>query len=561
MPSLLAFAPIPALAAVLLVATDSSFAIGSARFHLTFAMDRPGAMLLGVSALLWIAAGAYASQYLQNRPNHGRFVVCWLMTLTGCVGVFLAADMVGFYFLLALLTLGACGLVIYHETPSAWRAGAVYIGLALLAEAFLLMAFVLLASEIPGNSLLIRDAAAALPTSPQRDLILALLIAGFGMKAGLVPFHFWMPLAYSAAPTPAAAVLSGAVVKASILGMIRFLPLGTALPDWGTAIAAAGLFAALYGVVIGITQRNPRVVLAYSSVSQMGFIIAIIGMGMLTGDGRAALAAAFYAAHHVLVKGALFLSVGVIAATGSRRLWPMLLPAAIIAVGLGGLPLTGGALAKFVADELLGDSTASTIATLSAIGTTLLMLQFLRHLASTASQDPQATANAGLVWPWLATAAVSLVVPWTLYLDGTARNAARSAFRCGAMEGAVARSAGRRTGDGAVALVALDAADSQGRHHCGAGRRRADRSHMGQGAATNGQRSSPMAGGHRVAADTDRRARCSCARTMKRRAWRRGHLEAMGTIARRSAVTPNASHSGDVPGATSRPTAGGDGAD
>jgi multicomponent Na+:H+ antiporter subunit A len=416
MPSLLAFAPIPALAAVLLVATDSSFAIGSARFHLTFAMDRPGAMLLGVSALLWIAAGAYASQYLQNRPNHGRFVVCWLMTLTGCVGVFLAADMVGFYFLLALLTLGACGLVIYHETPSAWRAGAVYIGLALLAEAFLLMAFVLLASEIPGNSLLIRDAAAALPTSPQRDLILALLIAGFGMKAGLVPFHFWMPLAYSAAPTPAAAVLSGAVVKASILGMIRFLPLGTALPDWGTAIAAAGLFAALYGVVIGITQRNPRLVLAYSSVSQMGFIIAIIGMGMLTGDGRAALAAAFYAAHHVLVKGALFLSVGVIAATGGRRLWPMLLPAAIIAVGLGGLPLTGGALAKFVADELLGDSTASTIATLSAIGTTLLMLQFLRHLASTASQDPQAAANAGLVWPWLATAAVSLVVPWTLYL-------------------------------------------------------------------------------------------------------------------------------------------------
>jgi formate hydrogenlyase subunit 3/multisubunit Na+/H+ antiporter MnhD subunit len=416
MPSLLAFAPIPALAAVLLVATDSSFAIGSARFHLTFAMDRPGAMLLGVSALLWIAAGAYASQYLQSRPNHGRFVVCWLMTLTGCVGVFLAADMVGFYFLLALLTLGACGLVIYHETPSAWRAGAVYIGLALLAEAFLLMAFVLLASEIPGNSLLIRDAAAALPTSPQRDLILALLIAGFGMKAGLVPFHFWMPLAYSAAPTPAAAVLSGAVVKASILGMIRFLPLGTALPDWGTAIAAAGLFAALYGVVIGITQRSPRLVLAYSSVSQMGFIIAIIGMGMLTGDGRAALAAAFYAAHHVLVKGALFLSVGVIAATGSRRLWPMLLPAAIIAVGLGGLPLTGGALAKFVADELLGDSTASTIATLSAIGTTLLMLQFLRHLASTASQDPQATANAGLVWPWLATAAVSLVVPWTLYL-------------------------------------------------------------------------------------------------------------------------------------------------
>src|SRR5262249_13044627 len=85
MPSLLAVAPVPALTAVLLVATDSSLAIGSARFHLTFAIDRPGAMLLGVSGLLWTASGAYASQYLQGRPNRGRFVVCWLMTLTGCV--------------------------------------------------------------------------------------------------------------------------------------------------------------------------------------------------------------------------------------------------------------------------------------------------------------------------------------------------------------------------------------------------------------------------------------------------------------------------------------------
>ena len=416
MPSFLALAPIPALAAVLLVANDSPLILGSTRLHLTFALDLPGALLLGVAALLWIASGAYASQYLQGRPNRGRFVVCWLMTLTGCLGVFLAADMVSFYFLLALLTLGACGLVIHHETPSGWRAGAIYIGLALLAETFLLMAFVLLAAQIPGDSLLIRDAAAALPTSPRRDLILALLIAGLGMKAGLVPFHFWMPLAYAAAPTPASAVLSGAVVKASILGMIRFLPLEPALPDWGTALAAAGFFAAIYGVVIGITQRNPKVVLAYSSVSQMGFIVAVIGMGMIAGDDRAALAAAFYAAHHVLVKGALFLSVGVIAATGSRRLWPMLLPVAIIAVGLGGLPLTGGALAKIVVDGPLGDGTASKIATLSAVGTTLLMLQFLRSLAKTASQDPEATAAAGLVWPWLATAAVSLVVPWTLYL-------------------------------------------------------------------------------------------------------------------------------------------------
>src|SRR5216684_6619020 len=105
------------------------------------------------AALLWIASGAYAQPYLKFRPNRGRFVVCWLMTLTGCIGVFLAADMVGFYFLLALMTLGACGLVIYRETPRAWRAGAIYIGLGLLAESLLLTAFVMLAAQIPGDSL------------------------------------------------------------------------------------------------------------------------------------------------------------------------------------------------------------------------------------------------------------------------------------------------------------------------------------------------------------------------------------------------------------------------
>ena len=437
------------------------------------------------------------------------------MTLTGCIGVFLAADMVGFYFLLALLTLGACGLVIHHETPRAWRAGAVYIGLALLAEALLLMAFVLLAAQIPGDSLLIRDAAAALPTSPQRDLILALLIAGLGMKAGLVPFHFWMPLAYSAAPTPASAVLSGAVVKASILGMIRFLPLETAMPDWGTALAAAGLFAALYGVVIGITQRNPKVVLAYSSVSQMGIIVAVIGMGMIAGDGRAALAAAFYAAHHVLVKGALFLSVGVIAATGSRHLWPMLLPAAIIAVGLGGLPLTGGGIGEIRGRRAAGrrhrEQDCNAVCGRHDAADVAVPAQpcEVRRRRTRKRQRPQ-----DLSWPWLAAAAVSLVVPWTLYLtvpSGTLPDPLSPAVLWKALWPVLL---------GAVLAIALwrggvVATHSQGRHHGGTGWRNADGCRVGQGTGTNGQRSSSVAGGRRVLADSDHRARCSAIRAIK----------------------------------------------
>lgn len=416
LPALFAIAPLPALA-VAFLGNGSSLVLGNSSFALTFSVDAPGAMLLGVAALLWICAGIYAASHLRGRPAIDGFVVCWFMTLTGCVGVFLAADLIGFYFLLAVLSVGASGLVLQGDGPGALRAGALYLGLALLAEAFLLAGLILLAQATPDGSLLIRDAAAALPASPWRNLTMVLLLVGLGMKAGLVPLHFWMPLAYGAAPIPAAAVMSGAVVKASILALIRFLPLDVALPEFGLPLAAVGLFGALYGVAIGITQTQPKLVLAYSSVSQMGFLAAVIGMGLAAGDAGTASGAAFYAAHHLLVKGALFLAVGTVMLTGRRHLWPMLLPAAFIALGLGGLPLSGGALAKYAAKDLLGSGLVGSVAVVSSVASSLLMIHFLRCLRAVAAPDPDARAPLSMAAAWLAMALASVMVPWALYIE------------------------------------------------------------------------------------------------------------------------------------------------
>lgn len=415
MPSLLALAPVPAVAAALL-GSGGALVLPQALLGVSFALDAPGAMLLGVAALLWIAAGLYASAWLRGRPEGGRFAVWWLLTLTGSLAVFMAADLVSFFLVFAMVSLAPYGLIAFDGTPRARRAGAVYVALAVLSEAFLLMGFVLLAQATPGTSLRISDAVAALPGSPWRDSTLALLILGFGLKIGLVPFHVWMPLAYSAAPIPAASVLSGIAVKAGVIGLIRFLPLGAALPGWGGALAAAGLISAFYGVAVGITQSNPKTVLAYSSVSQMGALAAVLGMGLAAGDGGVALAAGFYAANHVLVKGGLFLAIGVAQATGGRRLWPVLLPAAVLALGLGGLPLTGGALAKLAVKGPLGDGVVGLLVTLAAAGTTLLMLHFLARLRAVAARDTMGPAPARLAATWLATALASIAVPWALYL-------------------------------------------------------------------------------------------------------------------------------------------------
>jgi formate hydrogenlyase subunit 3/multisubunit Na+/H+ antiporter MnhD subunit len=412
--ALLPLAPVPALGAALLALGGAPLAVDLPTLRMTLALDTPGALLLGVCALLWIAAGVYARTDLRGKRDATRFAVGWLLTLTGSIGVFIAADLLTFYLVFALVSIPAFGLITQDGDAGAGRAGGVYMAFTILGEAFLLMGFALLAASAPNGGLAIREVMAALPGSPWRDAALALAIAGFGVKIALVPMHGWMPLAYAAAPIPAAAVLSGAAVKAGVIGLIRFLPFDTALPGWGEALAALGLVTAFYGVAIGITQRDPKAVLAYSSISQMGVIAAVLGMGLAAGDAGAALGAAFYAAHHVLVKGALFLAVGVAAAAPVRRLWLTLPPALVLALSLGGLPFTGGALAKFVVKDYLGNGLAGALATASAAGTTLLMLHFLRRLARSAAREG-ATPPPGFVLPWLALALASLLAPWLLF--------------------------------------------------------------------------------------------------------------------------------------------------
>ena len=321
-----------------------------------------------------------------------------------------------------------------------------------LPSHLILMGFVLLAANTPDGSLRIADAADALQTAPSRYVILLLLIAGFGMKIALLPMHFWMPLSYTASPIPAAAVLSGAAVKAGVIGLIRFLPFGMALPGWGELLTIVGFCGAFYGVGVGITQNNPKTVLAYSSVSQMGFLAAVLGMGLAAGDKSVEPLVAFCAAHHVLVKGALFLAVGVAALTASQRIGVVVLPGAVIALGLAGLPLTGGALAKLAVKDPLGYGVAGTLASLSASGTTLLMLHFLHRLVLTAGREP-GRAGGGQTRRALAgygsrfhRGPLDNVSSWGI------RFSLRRTCSGSALEGAMADSARRGAGCRAVAL-------------------------------------------------------------------------------------------------------------
>src|SRR5690606_3649725 len=321
-------------------------------------------------------AGIYAHATIRGKTR-GRFAGFWLATLSGNVLLYIAADLISFYLAFAALSLAAFGLVVHEGSAEARRAARIYLVLAIFGEILLLLALMLGASA--AGSILIADVRAALPAAQHRDLTLALLIGGFGVKAGLVPLHVWLPLAHPAAPVPASSVLSGAIVKAGIFGLIQFLPLEAELPRWSATLVVMGLVTAYYGAVVGVFQQRPKTVLAYSTLSQMGLVIVVIGSAFGSpAVGIAVAAAALYAAHHGLAKGALFLAVGVLHSSGGPVRLVMLAVAALLALAIAGLPFSGGALAKLAIKGPLESGVAASLVTLSAVGTTLLMLRFLQ---------------------------------------------------------------------------------------------------------------------------------------------------------------------------------------
>ena len=407
--ALVVVAPVPGLVAAVLALAGEPMAAIFPVLRLSLELDRPGAVLLGAASLLWSLAGLVLPSFLAGDRHARRFVVCWLLTMLGSLGVFAAADLIGFYLVYALVSLPAYGLVAHEETSASARAGGVYLAFALLGEALLLMGFVMLAAGEPAGSLRIADVMAALPRSPWAGTAVALAAAGFALKMGLVPAHGWMPLAYAATPIPGAAVLSGAAVKAGVIGLIRFLPFD--LAGGGEVLVVFGLCSAFYGVAVGLTQHNPKTVLAYSSISQMGVLATVLGMGLAAGDAGVRLDAAFYGAHHVLAKGALFVAVGVALSSTAGRSMSFLLLTAIVGLGLGGLPFTGGALAKLAVKDPLGKGLVGTLAVASSVGTSLLMTHFVWTISKVVGTSADRRVARRL---WVAAATAAIVLPWLL---------------------------------------------------------------------------------------------------------------------------------------------------
>ncbi len=407
--------PVPALLAALTVPVGSQLDLPWLFLGTALGLDTTARVYLLFTAILWLAAGLYTAFAFRGTAHAGRFRTLFLLAMAGNLWLIVGQDLFSFYAGFAIMGLAAYGLVIHDGSPAALRAGKVYLVMALFGEVSLFAALVLVAQQT----------GTTLPTPADLTqlggLPIALLLLGLGVKAGLVPLHLWLPLAHPAAPIPASALLSGAMIKVAILGWLRFLPVGAiALPDWGGLLAAGGVLTLFYALPIGLVQADPKVILAYSSISKMGLLMLCLGLVLmapaLAPVGVAAIS--LYAAQHALVKGGLFLGVGLRKQAAPALVQPVILAGLILlALALAGAPLTSGAVAKDALKPILSGAEwpwAAAAVVVASVGTSLLMARFIWVCAHT-----RAHAKPGTLWPGLTWALLIVLVLLFPFVLGT----------------------------------------------------------------------------------------------------------------------------------------------
>jgi len=307
-------------------------------------------------------------------------------------------NIVMLYVSLEFTTLATAFLVVFYGSRQSLEAGYKYLVLVTIGVLFGLVGLCLIYSAASGlpqmagrRILLITELGSAAKLMPPSVVLLAcaLLVAGFGTKAGLVPFHAWLPDAHAEAPAPISALLSGVVIKVGAYALARtvaiFAATYPAVPVFMAVMCSATM---LIGIIMAWAQDDVKRLLAFHSVSQMGYIAEGMGMGTYLGI----YAGLFHLLNHTLFKGLLFLAIGaVIHATGGLRRMSQMsglgakIPVVALcfftgALAMGGMPPFNGFFSKFTLFLAVTQRHLFWAAVIS-IATSLLTLACMAHVA------------------------------------------------------------------------------------------------------------------------------------------------------------------------------------
>ena len=284
-------------------------------------VDGLSSFMLVTVNLVALMSIIYAISYMKHYTDIWKFYSLFMLLLAGLNGVIISGDLFNLYIFLEVASIAGYVLVAYGVEPEDLEASFKYAIMGSVASVFILLSIAFIYSYT--STLNMADIAAVLSIRPKGVLIAfasVLLLVGFGLKAALVPFHSWLADAHSCAPTPVSAVLSGVFIK--VLGIytlarIFFNVLGVLTSGMLFALMVLGALSMVIGGLMAIIQNDTKRMFAYSSISQIGYIILALGIA----TPLALLGGLFHLFNHAIFKSLLFLDAGAIEyATGTRSL-------------------------------------------------------------------------------------------------------------------------------------------------------------------------------------------------------------------------------------------------
>jgi len=316
-------------------------------------------MLVMVNLVSFLVA-IYSISYMKRYTDKYRFYILFMLMLAGMNGIIVTGDLFNLFVFLEIASIASYALVAFGTEAEELEASFKYAVMGTVASSFILLGIALIYSYT--STLNMADIAQVLSqkgTGLIISFVAVLFLAGFGLKAALVPFHAWLPDAHPSAPAPISAMLSGVFIK--ILGVyalcrVLFNVLGVSSKIL-SILVILGVISMVVGAFLAIAQRDIKRMFAYSSISQIGYIIFALGIG----TPLALLGGLFHLFNHAIFKSLLFLNSGAIEySTGTRDL-----------KRLGGLnsrlPITGFT-------GLLGSMSISGIPPLSGFWSKLIII-------------------------------------------------------------------------------------------------------------------------------------------------------------------------------------------
>jgi len=282
-------------------------------YAISIVVDELSFTLILVTSIVTFLSFIYSTKYIKR--DEGKFYFFYLIMVVGLYGIFLSGDIFNIYVFFELTVISSYILITLGDKRASLKASIKYLIIGSIASFFFLFAIGLLYIKIGLLDIEYLSMNIHLIDSQTQIIIFTLFLGAVGIKAAIIPFHSWLVDAHSTAPSPVSAVLSGITVKTGVYIFIRIFSIGFTLQNLNEIVMFLGAITALGGVIGALVEWNIKRLLAYHTISQIGFIIVGIGTFSIIGVAGGI----YHIVNHAIFKGLLFLCAGaIIFRTGSK---------------------------------------------------------------------------------------------------------------------------------------------------------------------------------------------------------------------------------------------------